>query len=125
MSVANRQNPFPLFLVKLRNRALKFLVHFSLVWLAKYPKPHGSDFQWGRGSGGPFSILQACFGGHLGVLFCKFCNQKGFSEAFSFVFPAFTNCQNPFPLKMSANATGRGFDDLYPISKGNGKVFWQ
>ena len=31
----NRQNPFALHLVKLRNRALKFLVHFSLVCLAK------------------------------------------------------------------------------------------
>ena len=39
-SVANRQNPFSLHLVKLRNRALKFLVHFSLVCLGKYPKAH-------------------------------------------------------------------------------------
>ena len=30
-----------------------------------------SDCQWGRGSGGLFPILQACFGGHLGVIFCK------------------------------------------------------
>ena len=37
---AKRQNTVPLYLVKLRNRALKFLVHFSLVCLAKYPKPH-------------------------------------------------------------------------------------
>ena len=40
ISVAKRQNPFPLHLVKLRNRAFKFLVHSSLVCLAKYPKPH-------------------------------------------------------------------------------------
>ena len=40
ISVANRQNPFPLHLVKLRNRALKFLVHFSLVCLGKCPKAH-------------------------------------------------------------------------------------
>ena len=39
-SGTNRQNPFPLYLVKLRNRALKFLVHFSLVCLGKYPKAH-------------------------------------------------------------------------------------
>ena len=45
ISIANRQNPFPLHLVKLRNRALKFLVQFSLVCLAKYPKRHESDFQ--------------------------------------------------------------------------------
>ena len=40
ISVPKRQNPFLLHLVKLRNRALKFLVHFSLVCLGKYPKPH-------------------------------------------------------------------------------------
>ena len=40
LSVANIQNPFPLHLVKLRNRALKFLVLISLVCLAKYPKAH-------------------------------------------------------------------------------------
>ena len=41
----NRQNPFALHLVKLRNRALKFLVHFSLVCLAKYSKSQESDCQ--------------------------------------------------------------------------------
>ena len=40
ISVANIQNPFPLHLVKLRNRALKFLVLISLVCQAKYPKAH-------------------------------------------------------------------------------------
>ena len=40
ISVANIQNPFPLHLVKLRNRALKFLVLISLVCLEKYPKAH-------------------------------------------------------------------------------------
>ena len=40
ISVANRENPFLLHLVKLRNSALKFLVHFSLVCLGKYPKAH-------------------------------------------------------------------------------------
>ena len=40
ISVANRQNPFPFLLVKLRNGALKFLVYFSLVCLGKYPKAH-------------------------------------------------------------------------------------
>ena len=113
-SVANNQNPFPLYLVKLRNRALKFLVHFSLVCLGKYPKPMKSDHKWKSQSGGPFSILQACFGGHLGVVFCKFCNQKGFSEAFFSVFPAFTNRQNPFPVQMSGKRTGKGFWRFVP-----------
>ena len=35
--------------------------------------------QWGRESRGPFSILQAWFGGHLRDSFCKFW-KKGFSE---------------------------------------------
>ena len=85
------------------------MVHFSLVCLGKYPKPMKSDHKWKSQSGGPFSILQACFGGHLGVVFCKFCNQKGFSEAFFSVFPAFTNRQNPFPVQMSGKCTGKGF----------------
>ena len=53
--------------------------------------------------------------------------QKGFSEAFFSVFPAFTNLQNPFPVQTHregvlticgfiVNAPGRGF--------GNEKVFW-
>ena len=45
----------------------------------------------------------------LGVVFYKFCNQKGFSEAFFSVFPAFTKCQNPFLLQMSGNLNGKGF----------------
>ena len=64
---------------------------------------------WGRGSKGPFPILQACFGGHLGVVFCKFCNQKGFSEAYFSVFPAFMKRQNPFPLQKGGNRNGKGF----------------
>ena len=99
-----------------------------------------SGCQWGRGSGGPFPILQACFGGHLGVVFCEFCTQKGFSEAFFSVFPAFTNLQNPFPVQTHregvlticgfiVNAPGRGFGDgkgfydLWLYSKCTGKGF--
>ena len=40
ISVPNRQNPFPLVLVKLRYRALKFLVHFNLVLGTKVPQMH-------------------------------------------------------------------------------------
>ena len=40
ISVPKRQNLFPFVLVKLRNRALIFLVHFSLVCLGnRIPKP--------------------------------------------------------------------------------------
>ena len=56
----------------------------------------------------------------MGVVFCEFCTQKGFSEAFFSVFPAFTNLQNPFPVQTHregvlticgfiVNAPGRGF----------------
>ena len=38
ISVPKRQNPAPLYLVKLRYRALKFLVHFSSVLLFKVPQ---------------------------------------------------------------------------------------
>ena len=48
ISVANRQNPFPFLLVKLRNGALKFLVYFSLVCLGKYPKVHEKWSQMGK-----------------------------------------------------------------------------
>ena len=48
ISGTNYQNTFPLHLVKLRNRALKFLVHFSLVCLAKYPKAHEKWSQMGK-----------------------------------------------------------------------------
>ena len=73
------------------------------------PKPMKSDRKWKSQSGGPFSILQAWFGGHLGVVFCKFCNQNGFSEAYFSVFPAFTKRQNPFPLQKGGNRNGNGF----------------
>ena len=102
---------------------------FISAWFAleSAPKPMKSDHKWKSQSGGPFFILQACFGGHLGVVFCEFCTQKGFSEAFFSVFPAFTNLQNPFPVQTHregvlticgfiVNAPGRGF--------GNEKVFW-
>ena len=143
ISGAKRQNTFPLILVKLRNRALKFLVHFSLVCLGKYPKAHEKWSQmekpiWGsifhpsgmvwrpfrgrflqilqpkRVFRSLFPILQACFGGHLGVIFCKFCNQKGFSEAYFSVFPAFMKRQNPFPLQKGGNYNGNGFWRFVP-----------
>ena len=76
---SNRQNPFPLHLVKLRNRALKFLIHFSLVCQAKYPNPIKVIANRARGLN---HILQACFGGHLGVVFTNSLltkiNGKGF-----------------------------------------------
>ena len=55
ISGTNPQNPFPLYLVKLRNRALKFLVHFSLVCLGKYPKPHEKWLPMGQGIWGSIS----------------------------------------------------------------------
>ena len=74
ISVANSQNPFSLHLVKLRNRALKFLVHFSLVCLGKCPKAyekwsqiekriwgsifHPSGMLWGPFRGRFLQVLQ-------------------------------------------------------------------
>ena len=117
MSAPNRQNHFPLLLVKLRNTALKFLVHFSWVsqvCLAKYPKPHEKWLPIGQGIWGSISHPSAMLWRPLGIVFCKFCNQKGFSEAYSSVFTAFTNCQNPFPLQKSGKCNGKGFWPFVP-----------
>ena len=40
ISVPKHQNTVPLLLVKLRYRALKFLVHFNLVLGTKVPQMH-------------------------------------------------------------------------------------
>ena len=75
-SVANRQNPFPLHLVKLRNRALKFLVHFSLVCLAKYPKPHEKWLPMGQGIWGSISHPSGMLWRPFRGLFWHFLQQK-------------------------------------------------
>ena len=71
--------PLPVVLVKMRNRALKFLVHFSLICQAKYPKPHEKWSPMGLGIWGsishPSCMLWRPFRGRL----CKFWNEKGFS----------------------------------------------
>ena len=94
ISGTNHQNPFPLYLVKLRNRALKFLVHFSLVCLGKCPKAHEK-----RGFQKPFSLYFLLLQIVKTLSHCKWvanatgrgfdnlclnskCNGKGFSKKF-------------------------------------------
>ena len=114
ISGTNRQNPFPLYLVKLRNRALKFLVHFSLVCLGKYPKAHEKWYQtekpiWGSISH-PSGMLWRPFRGR----FLQILQPKGFSEAYFSVFPAFMKRLNPFPLHKSGNYNGKEFSGFVP-----------
>ena len=78
ISVPKRQNPFPLLLVKLRNRALKFLVHFSLVCLvAKYPKRHEKWLPMGQGIWGSIFHPSGMLWRPIGSRFLQILQPKG------------------------------------------------
>ena len=82
-----------------------------------------SCHKWESQSEGPFSNLNTWFGGHLGVAFCKFCKEKGFSEAYFSVLLHLQIVKTPSRCIRVVIAMGRGFDNLYPNSQCNGKGF--
>ena len=124
ISVAKRQNTVPLYLVKLRNRALKFLVHFSLVCLAKYPKPHEKWLPMGQGIWGVhFPSFRHALEAIWGSFSANFATKTGFQKPISLYFLHLWNVKTRSRCKRVAIAMGTGFDVSYPNSKGNGNVF--
>ena len=97
ISVANSQNPFSLHLVKLRNRALKFLVHFSLVCLGKCPKAHEKWSQMEKPIWGsifhPSGMLWRPFGGR----FLQVLQPKGVFRSLFLCIYCFYKSSKPLP----------------------------
>ena len=98
ISVPKRQNPLPLLLVKLRNRALKFLVHFSLVCLGECPKLHEKWLPIGQGIWGsishPSGMLWRPFRGH----FLQILQPKGVFRSLFLCISCIYETSKPLPV---------------------------
>ena len=97
-----------------------------------------SDCLWGRESRGPFSILQACFGGHLGVVFCKIWKKWPLNGLQSMPEGWEMDTQIPCPIgnhfswglgyfaRQTKLKWTKNFKALFlSLTKCNGNVFWR